>query len=92
MISPISAPLGLAGGLGIDRLQGSYRLLAMELDAKRVVDESVQVPDDPESARRIGLAPVDKCFIFEKLLYADGEPAIWLRDIFPLNAFVELPK
>jgi GntR family transcriptional regulator len=39
-----------------------------------------------------GLPPTNKCFIFEKLLLANGEPAIWLRDMFPVTVFAKLPR
>jgi GntR family transcriptional regulator len=39
-----------------------------------------------------GFSPTTKCFIFEKLLLANGEPAIWLRDMFPVSVFAKLPR
>jgi GntR family transcriptional regulator len=39
-----------------------------------------------------GFSPTTKCFILEKLLLANGEPAIWLRDMFPVSVFAKLPR
>jgi DNA-binding GntR family transcriptional regulator len=73
--------------IGFDRLleDGGH-------EVTRRVKWRIAVADDPESAHRIGVTPGDKCFTFEKLLFADGEPAIWLRDMFPLSAFATLPR
>jgi DNA-binding GntR family transcriptional regulator len=47
---------------------------------------------EAEPLGQAGLPPADRCFLYEKLLLANGEPAIWLRDMFPVTAFAKLPR
>jgi DNA-binding GntR family transcriptional regulator len=47
---------------------------------------------EAEPLEQIGLSPTARCFLFEKLLFANGEPAIWLRDMFPVTVFAKLPR
>jgi GntR family transcriptional regulator len=47
---------------------------------------------EAEPLLEAGLPATDQCFIFEKLLLANGEPAIWLRDTFPVAVFARLPR
>ncbi len=86
-------PGGLRSTVALQHLIGFARLLEDEgHEVSRRVEWRIATLDGADSAAEPRLKPGDRCFIFQKLMFADREPAIWLRDIFPVDVFAQLPK
>lgn len=51
---------------------------------------SMTVVDDagPVASEALDLAPGTECYEIQRLLFADGQPAVWAVDIFPTSTFV----
>jgi GntR family transcriptional regulator len=86
-------PNGMRSMVGLQQLVGFANLLE---DSGHAVSQQVawkvSALDDAHVTAQPRLKTGQRCFIYEKLLLADGEPAIWLRDIFPVEVFSKLPR
>jgi GntR family transcriptional regulator len=51
---------------------------------------SMRVIEDPGEivGEALGLVPGTECYEIQRLLFADGQPAVWAVDVFPTSTFV----
>jgi GntR family transcriptional regulator len=75
--------------VALQRLIGFAELLA-EQGHKVSYTPSMKVTDDPGeiASQALNLAPGTECYEVQRLLFADGQPAVWAVDIFPTSTFV----
>ena len=86
-------PEGMRSMAALQQLIGFARLLEDGgYNVTRRVAWKIAPLGQTEVAAQPRLKRGASCFIYEKLLMADRQPAIWLRDIFPVEAFAVLPK
>jgi GntR family transcriptional regulator len=79
--------------VGLQNLVGFTQLL--EEAGHRVTRQTswrIGCISEAEPLKQLGLPPTAECFLFEKLLFANDERAVWLRDAFPVSAFARLPR
>lgn len=51
---------------------------------------SLRVTDEPSPVvvEALQMSPDTECYEIERLLFADGQPAVWAVDVFPVSSFV----
>jgi len=75
--------------VALQRLIGFSELLSEQGHAVSYTP-TMRVIDNPAPvvAEALGLAPDTECYAIQRLLFADGQPAVWAVEIFPTSTFV----